>query len=325
LPVLLILAALPLTVREARADNESDAKAAYAKGREHFKAGKYTEAIVELKKAYALKPHPALLRYMGDTYYKMNKARLAIVHYKKYLKEAPEAPDKDKVEGKVRQLELIVGAGEEDDKSTPPPPPPPGPEPDPDQPTTTGTKTKIDLQPTGEDREVPTALAKRPAARATAPVGEKDAPSRGRGLSIAKWTALAVGVAGMAVGITFNALAKKKASELEDAARNDLPSACVTNPNASGCGGNPDLNTPVVEFNKQHYDLQQSYKTNNTIATASMIAGGALLATGVVLFIVDHRSAKAERRERRAGLLERLQIAPVVGASGFGLAGEVGF
>ncbi len=316
LGTLLLLVALPLAAREARADSEADAKAAYAKGREHFKAGRYNEAIADLKKAYALKPHPALLRYMGDTYYKMNKARLAIDHYKKYLKEAPEAPDKDKIEAKVRQLELIVG--EEDKSATPTPtPPPPPPPPDPEQPAT-GAKTKIDLQPTGEDREVPVALAKKPVRGPTEAEGRSDEP-RGRALPIAKWTTLSLGVAGLAVGATFFGLARKKAKELESAAKNDCP------PTAKDCVGNPELTAPVVQFNEAHYKLQQSYRTNNTIGIISMAAGGALVATGVVLFIVDLRSKKAESKEKRAGLLERLQVAPVIGADGFGLTGEVGF
>lgn len=320
--MLALLLMLPVA-REARADTEADAKAAYAKGREHFKAGRYNEAITELKKAYGLKPHPALLRYMGDTYFKLNKARLAIEHYKKYLKEAPEAPDKDKVEAKVRQLELIVG--EEDKSAPPPPPPPPVPGDTTEQPTPDTTK-KIDLQPTGEDREVPTALAKKGAPRTTSePETPTDKPSRGRALPILKWTTLAVGVAGIAVGGTFFGLARKKAKDLERAAQNDVPVACEANPSASGCGGNPDLNAPVVQFNETHYNLQQSYKTNNTIGIAATIGGSVLLATGVVLFIVDRRATSSERRDRSAGLLRNVQLTPVVGAGSFGLAGEVGF
>ena len=107
------VAALPV---QAQA-NDAEAKEAYKKGRALYKAGKYAEAVVELQRAYTLKPHPSLLRYMGDTYYKMNDARKAIDHYKKYLKAAPQAADKEKVEGKVRQLELVVGASDDEEEA----------------------------------------------------------------------------------------------------------------------------------------------------------------------------------------------------------------
>jgi len=297
----------------ARADAEADAKAAYAKGRAYFKAGQYPEAVAELRKAYTLKPHPALLRYMGDTYYKMNKARLAIDHYKKYLQEAPEAPDKDKIEAKVKQLELIVGDEPSGGSTVPVPVPAPLPSaggtPAP-TPTPTPSGTKIDA-PTGEDREVPVAL-KRKNFTPTAEQQPEAGPKTGAA-TVLKWTFLGVGVAGLAMGIVFNRLSASKAKQLEDAVLGECP---TSNPN---CGGNPDMNKPVVPFSKDHYDLQQSSKTYRTASIASFVAGSVLTATSVVLFIVDR--GKPERRPGGT----RAVWAPMVGGGTYGLAGEVSF
>lgn len=301
------LLALLLAPSVARADAEADAKAAFSRGRTLFKAGRYAEAVAELKKAYSLKPHPALLRYMGDTYYKMNKARLAIQHYKKYLQEAPEAADRDKIEGKVKQLELIVGASEEEGPaSAPVAPSGPVPELEPEP------KTRIEA-PTGEDREVPVALRRRATLtpRQEQPV---EAPRRTRPVAVMKWTALGAGAAGLVMGIVFNRLAASKASELEDAVRNDCPAS------SPACGGNPDMNKPVVAYSERHYNLQQSNQLYRTLSLSTFIVGGVLAGTAAVLFILDRGGER-----RPAGSPSRASLTPVLGGNTWGVAGAVGF
>lgn len=300
------LLALLLAPAVARADTEAEAKAAFARGRTLFKAGRYAEAVTELKKAYSLKPHPALLRYMGDTYYKMNKARPAIQHYKKYLQEAPEATDRDKIEAKVKQLELIVGASEEEGPASVPVAPS-GPVPGLD----TEPKTRIDA-PTGEDREVPIALKRK---ATVAPLHQQpvDAPRRTRPMAVMKWTALSAGAASLVMGIVFNRLAAGKASELEDAVRNDCPA------NKPACGGNPDMNQPVVAYSERHYNLQQSNQLYRTLSLTTFIVGGVLAGTGAVLFILDRGGERPARTPSRASLT------PVLGGSTWGVAGAVSF
>ena len=64
------------------------AKEHYKLGLDAYKAGKYPDAIKELKKAYLLKRLPALLLNIGATYRKMNDLDNAVYYYKKYLAEA---------------------------------------------------------------------------------------------------------------------------------------------------------------------------------------------------------------------------------------------
>jgi tetratricopeptide (TPR) repeat protein len=310
---ILPLLALLLAPAAVRADDETEAKTAYARGRAHFKAGRYSEAVTELKRAYALKPHPALLRYMGDTYYKMNKARLAIQHYKKYLQEAPEAPDKDKIEAKVKQLELIVGAGEEEPVApTPTPVPTPTPTP---TPTPEVAPPKIDA-PTGEDREVPLALRRKALAEAQAAAAPP--PKHTNGLAIAKWTTLGVGVASLVVGIVMNRLAAAKASDLENLVRTACPA------NAPDCGGNPDMDKPLAPYNEDAYNLQQSNATFRTASLAMLIVGGVVTGTSLVLFIVDG-TRKGGKEQPVPPQPPRATVAPMLGGSAWGLSGQVRF
>ena len=74
-------------------------------GLDAYKAGKYPEAIKELKKAYLLKRLPALLLNIGATYRKMNDLDNAAYYYKKYLAEAPDAKDRGEVEKTLAEIE----------------------------------------------------------------------------------------------------------------------------------------------------------------------------------------------------------------------------
>ena len=112
----------------AQADDEAEitamAKEHYKLGLDAYKAGRYPEAIKELKKAYLLKRLPPLLQNIGATYRKMGDPDNAIYYYKKYLAEAPEAHDRGEVERIVADVERekrdgggVSGGGE----ATPPP------------------------------------------------------------------------------------------------------------------------------------------------------------------------------------------------------------
>lgn len=319
LAAIAMLVALLVPAQAGAEDTEAEARVAFQRGRAHYKAGEFAQAVVELSKAYSLKPRPALLRYMGDCYFKMNNAPKAIELYKKYLTEAPQAADREKVESKVRQLELIIGASEEEETETmaPPPEPVPAPAPAPAPAPTADPvpegKSSIDMAPTGEDREVPEALRhKRQAEQAKKPVDTSEPTST---LTVMKWVAAAVGVAGLAMGITFNRLAAGKASDLEDAVKIECPAG---NPS---CGGNPEMNKPQVQFSETHFNLQQDYKRNQGIALAGFIIGGVAAGTSVLLFFLD----RPEKERRTAESSRNLSLAPVVGRGVYGFAGELSF
>jgi hypothetical protein len=104
------------------------AKEHYKLGLEAFKAGKYPEAIKELKKAYLLKRLPPLLVNIAKTYEKLGDNENAIYYYKKYLAEAPpEAKDRADVKQAIEDLQKPKapppeeGAGEEQPPEAAPP------------------------------------------------------------------------------------------------------------------------------------------------------------------------------------------------------------
>jgi tetratricopeptide (TPR) repeat protein len=300
LVVALALGIVVAPVAEAQA-NRGQARAAFKQGRELFKQGKYAAAVKELQKAYDLSPHPALLRYLGHTYYKWNKPQKALEQFQRYAKQAPQAPDRQQIEAKIAELKKVLAAAK-------------APDPDKTDKTDKAGKTDktdkpakkvdlLDLRPTGEDDEMPDVFKK--------PKGAQSVSGSGAGggtnfLTIAKWTSVGLAAAGFAMGITFNVMASGKASELEDAATN----------------GNPDKNNPQTSFSKTHFDLQQAYKRNNTIAVVSYIAGGVFTAAAVALFIVDG-GKKAETKT--AAKRHNVALVPAIGPGTYGLTGSITF
>ncbi len=82
---------------------------------EHYEASKklyniekYDEAIAELKKAYELSPDPIYLFNIGQALRKKNDCAGALDYYRKYLRDSPNAPNKDKVEGWMTELEACA-------------------------------------------------------------------------------------------------------------------------------------------------------------------------------------------------------------------------
>ena len=75
----------------ARADAEklAAARATYQVARAMYDAGRYTEAAVELRRAFDMSPRTPLLRYIGDCYARTARFEEAVEYYTRYLNRAP--------------------------------------------------------------------------------------------------------------------------------------------------------------------------------------------------------------------------------------------
>jgi hypothetical protein len=98
--LLLLAVALP-----ARADEAEEARAHYQAGQRHYDEGRYNEAIVEFKKAYALKPHPNVLYNIGQAYERLIEYPRSVEWFERYLAEAPpDAEFRTLVKNRLRVL-----------------------------------------------------------------------------------------------------------------------------------------------------------------------------------------------------------------------------
>lgn len=97
------------TVASAQAAGDDDqrtlAKRRFDRGREHFSARRYRDAIHAFELAYAMWPAPDLLFNIGRAYEELGDAASAVSYFERYLRDAINAPDAAEVRARVALLE----------------------------------------------------------------------------------------------------------------------------------------------------------------------------------------------------------------------------
>lgn len=101
-----------------------DAKAHYRKGVVHYNLDEFRKAVEEFKAAYRLYPDPTFLYNIAQCHWKLNEANEAISFYRKYLRERPDAQNRDQVEKRIEELEALAATqsrARDPGPATPPP------------------------------------------------------------------------------------------------------------------------------------------------------------------------------------------------------------
>jgi tetratricopeptide (TPR) repeat protein len=92
------------------AEAAAAARAAYRRGADLYKAGKYREAIAEFEAADRLKPSPALQFNIGQSWERLGDHAEALASFARYLRLDPAAPNRESVQRSVRSLEARLAA-----------------------------------------------------------------------------------------------------------------------------------------------------------------------------------------------------------------------
>ena len=77
-----------------------------AAAREAIDEGRYDKAMRALNAAYSIDPRPELLYGLGLSYEELKRYDEAVDHYNRFLEALPEAPNREEVEAKLKQLPL---------------------------------------------------------------------------------------------------------------------------------------------------------------------------------------------------------------------------
>jgi len=80
-----------------------------AQGRRLYLLGRYQEAIAEYRRAYELRADPEFLFDAAEAYRDLGATEQALFYYNRYLAAAPRAPNRDLVEDRVAELEMLRG------------------------------------------------------------------------------------------------------------------------------------------------------------------------------------------------------------------------
>lgn len=136
--VALLLAALvalgaSFAAAPAYAD-DADARAAkkhFQQGQKLFDLGRFDEALGEYEAAYEAKPLPGFLYNIAQCHRNLGNLKQAIFGYRNYLRQVPDAPNREAVLALIDELEDQEREREEQAEreraERAPPPPPPSP------------------------------------------------------------------------------------------------------------------------------------------------------------------------------------------------------
>ncbi len=107
--VLLSIASLGSVARAQQEQEESDsatneARALFEAGRTAFDAGRFDSALESFQRAHALSGRAALLFNIGSAAERLRRDEMALEYYERYLRELPEAENREFVEARVRFL-----------------------------------------------------------------------------------------------------------------------------------------------------------------------------------------------------------------------------
>jgi tetratricopeptide (TPR) repeat protein len=138
--LLLAISMLALVARVASADDSAlrEAKRHFDRGEKLYALAKFSDALDEYQKAFDAKSIPDFLFNIGQCYRNLGDYDAAIFSYRKYLKLAPDAPNRDKVEQLITDLDAKrdqadtqrLGLAHGPPAATPPATPPPAAAPD---------------------------------------------------------------------------------------------------------------------------------------------------------------------------------------------------
>jgi len=295
---------------DPEAESRLEARAHYNKGTELLTQGLYNEAIAEFQEAYRIKPHFLVLFNIGMAYVELDDPVMAVEILERYLNEGGDKGDKvrlDQVNSELAKQQARIGFL--DLKVSP-----------------EGTQVLIDGKPPAHDPTQPGGLRLAagvhtldasaegfvqhsqqveifggertalqvdlypPVAAAPEPVAGPDealADDDKGGRGIRSTIGIIVGSVGIAVGATALGLFIANNGRYSDWEAEDEALKEIYAPGA------PFVDPDVAARQAANDDVGDTVKTMDAVAIGLAVGGGALIATGLVLFLTDSTEERA--------------------------------
>ena len=308
LSVLLIFAPMPLAAQSQ--DDLSEAQQQQLvklieSGKAAYERGEFEASLAEFRKAYDLYQHPDIIYRIALCHERLGEDREAVRYYRLFLAEAPNAPDRPKIEKTIAVIEKRIGRSAIKVTTEP-----------------AGARVYIDDEANGVAGTTPTDLALEPGnyklivrkkgyedvselvtvnagqtlqvrykmtAGSGASTANKDRPKRGGAPPSVKLMTLAsIGIAAGITSAVFFGLhsdRRKKLEELDALDRQDIP--------------------------RQRYEQLERQRTTNLVIAVSAAAVSAFALIWAYGTWMSDRNAR--RKEAAAGLTFGWQDGPTVG------------
>jgi tetratricopeptide (TPR) repeat protein len=103
--VLLVLVCAAATPATALTEDEERAKAHFLAGQSYYDQASYTDALKEFGEAFRISRRPALLYNIARCYEGLEQYDKAIENLQAYLREVPQAEDREAVQSRIKNLQ----------------------------------------------------------------------------------------------------------------------------------------------------------------------------------------------------------------------------
>jgi tetratricopeptide (TPR) repeat protein len=250
--VCLVQAIAPAPARANGDDNVRVAMEHFKRGKRAYDLGHFLEAAAEYEKAYEAKESPALLYNLGQAYRGAGAHGKALNAYRAYLRNEPDAPNRDEVVRFIDALRHTIELQKQTQEKPPVgtmavPAPPPSPAPAPVLNPATPIQVVV-VEPPPKKREP-----------------DRKELALGRKLRLAGIVTGAAGIGLLVAGGVFAGYAASVNDKLN----------------------NPSGDTPVYNHN-----LESKGHADQALETAFFVAGGAAVAASVVTLVVGQLKIK---------------------------------
>ena len=302
--------ALLLLTSTARAQDFEAAAKHFGAAQEAFGKRFYQTAAVEFQAAFEITKDPILLYNIGEAWQKAGEGRKAVSSYRAYLKAQPAAQDRADVTKRLKLIEAkkykiasesapgdkeaAIAAVEPPLRVEAPPPAPIEPAPAPAPMASQPPPLNSALPPSPEPEPLKTAEPAK-----TGILDELPATK----MRIVAWVGVAVTVAVLTAGAIFGLAAQSRSDEISR--RFSFVDST----------GQPMAFDMTAQSDYQN--LKSEGQLYNGMAIGFFAAAGALAIVTTVLFIVDYKHKKAERKSAMRNIP---RIGPTFGKNAGGLA-----
>jgi len=192
----------------AQGDERGAARAHYEKGTTLFDLQRYAEAAKEYEAAYEAKPDPVFLFDIGQAWRLAGEPEKALGAYRSYLRRIVKAPNHDKVEALIGELEKTIQERKEKQEK---------------EAAALAEKQKAEAAAAAAAATPPpppVVAAPPPAIVAPAPIAPAPMQPHSRALVIAGIVTATLGVAALATGVAFTLLAQSDFNEINSPSMN---------------------------------------------------------------------------------------------------------
>jgi len=256
--VILVAAAAPAAqARRPSAADRRKAKRFYAEGKEHMKAGRFGLASVAFENAFQLDPNPVLMWNIARAYEEDGKLERAKQRFHTLLtmEGAPQALV-DRAKERITDIDTRLKKAEEAKRL--------------ERERAEKERLRLELERKEAARRLAAEEAARKAREEAFKAAQRDFEDRSQLLSLSGWTAVGLGVVLAGAGVALHFVAESD--------RDNVRTPRETIPEIGAI-------TSVTQLEAK--SIEQRADSMDTLGAVGAALGGAVLATGVTLLVLD--------------------------------------